>query len=286
MKISKTIYLPLLVLLGAFTACSPDSEEVSPSASLSQGAKTKPAAAAKESLTLSLSFSDNPVKVGSEVTVTAVVMPNPNEGVIRIQRAVDALGNYTTVALATDWLTVDEETVTTTDAMASYTYTPDAVGMFGFRSHYIPKGGSGYGATMSTADLEVIAACTGKLTFTGEAKATQLSGNLYRIEATYTLAACEDFTNLKLQGGNTAHTTYVEAIPIATAARETGNGNVVTTWEGINMTGGTTRTYKVIFDKELKSAGTHTVTGDWSVKGTDASGAPIEMHVAELTVTI
>jgi hypothetical protein len=52
------------------------------------------------------------------------------------------------------------------------------------------------------------------------------------------------------------------------------------------MMPGTTKTYKVVFEKELKTAGTHTVTGDWSVKGMDGNGALIEVNVDELTVTI
>lgn len=285
MKILKRTALHLFMLTGMLASCSPDSDEVTPSASSGQDAKGKPVATTKADLKLSLTFSNSPATVGAAVTVFAEVIPNPGEGTIRIQRAKDATGNYTTVSLAADWVTIEEESVTTTDNLADYTYTPDATGMYGFRAQYVPKGGSGYGAQMSTANLEVVQACTEKLSLMGEAKATLISGNLYSIEVIYTVAACENLEDLKLQGGITAHSAFGTTSPTTASIRETGKGNAVVTWEGINITGGATKTYKVTFEKELKTAGTHTVTGDWSVKGYDASGNIVEGHKEALTVT-
>jgi hypothetical protein len=211
----------------------------------------------------SVSFSpSSTVTAGTEVTVTA-----------SIASANDVVGGELRLELYNDvtlnWDQVAAVTCAAGDDAATYVFTPGAVGTLNFRAHYVPSGGSGFSQNMSlTAPLTVIEGdCNGDVSLTVDNVSASISGSNVTYTIDYTVKACVDVNNVKLQGGLTAGVTN----PSSTAGTITQkNKNYTCTWTIGNMTAGQSESYSVTFTKKM-SAGTTNIAGSWSAKGVLAS---------------
>jgi hypothetical protein len=254
----------MMLLASIITSCKNKADEVVPSVSNAVYSNARKDAEA----VMTLNFNPAIAIIGESASVSATIYPTPESGVIKIQRAKDASGQYTTADLAADW-----ETIFTGDArlgVISTTFLPTIVGDFGFRAHFVPKGGAGMGASFVKANVKVVEACKGlKLLKPEITKVIYLGQDNYQFTVTYKVKACGNFNSLKLQGGLTAISKINELSAGATVKLT--RLNHVISWEIGNMKDAE-KEFTVTFTKKLTGAGTHELTGDWSVKGFDAAG--------------
>ncbi|MHC2993599.1 hypothetical protein OB13_19200 [Pontibacter sp. HJ8] len=275
MKKFYTIATALLLVAGTFTSCTKDLDEVGPmSATETQDAKVKiQAGNVKQTPTVTLSFSESPVVVGTPVTITvAVGAPldggtTPTKGVLILQRAkISETGAYSAVATAGYWEDVKTTQIDKTGPGFTYTLTPDEIGQFGWRVKY-SGGGAGYEGVETAADLTVVAACQGATLSTSLVSATLLGDGMTEYKVAFHLSSCTAFSNVKLQGGISA--TIQGAV---TAVDEDGQAgsirynerNVVVNWSGLDVTNAYNKTFFVTFRKVAKAG--EELTGDWTAK--------------------
>lgn len=218
--------------------------------------------------TLAISFSANPVKAGTEITIS--VTTDADCGKITIERAVDANGNYTTSALAADWEEYASKDVVP-GVPTDFLYTPDTEGWYGFRAHFIPSScGGTFKSCFASGDLEVLPACDG-LSLEAELVSAELLGDgSHQFTVKYTVDACSDtYTNGKLQGGLTATALSLPPSPIYSDIKYT-NQNTVLTWLEPTFSG--KKEYLVVFKKILTGSAPYKLTGNWSFKAYDSNG--------------
>ena len=272
MTIKRLLPVSLILGLCIFSSCSKDMDEVNPaldaSATDAKKETQKPTDPGPADANLVFTV-PSPVMKDKETTVT-LTATSATSGEIRIERGMDDDGNYTTHEEATNWVIVTKQDVSVSNT-TSYKFTPDAAGLFGFRGKYIPKGGSGFLAKDQLLNMEVIEECPAT-TLTGivtrDITITNLAEGEHQFKATFTIKACSDITNAKLQGGLTAKVNFVgkiETSPETENIRET-NQNFVINWDNINLKRGETGVYTITFRKKVSGSGPHTLTGDWSLE--------------------
>ncbi|GAB3197443.1 hypothetical protein ABID22_003427 [Pontibacter aydingkolensis] len=133
--------------------------------------------------------------------------------------------------------------------------------------------------------------CTG-VSLDGAIVSTSSNGDLYTFTIAYTVNSCMILNGAKLQGGLTAGVIFDESTgtsPMASGVNTTGKvdkPNYVINWQLGDLTNGYNQAYYVTFSKQLKDAGVHTITGDWSVEGKDAEGNTVRVGFNELSYTV
>lgn len=264
----------LLMLAGTFTSCTKDLDEVGLNATSTDAAKVKAQAGnQKATPTVTLTFSESPVVVSTPVTITVTVGAPagggsaPTQGAMILQRAkLGEFGPYTSVATATYWEDVMTTQIQKTGLSFTHTYTPDAVGTFGWRVKYA-GGGSAFEGTETSADIEVVNPCTGATLSTSLVSATAVEGGLTEYKVAFKLSSCTAYSNVKLQGGISAtiegNVTAMSADGVA-GNIEYNNRNAVISWENLNVTDSYNNTFYVTFRKIAKAG--EELTGDWTAK--------------------
>lgn len=266
-------------------------DEINPSLNKSVSADARPENPGPTEATLTLTFNPSPVYVNEMATINVSIHEKPTEGEMQILMAVDEMGNHTTAALATDWEAVVKQTVPSTGQI-SYDFMSTTAGMYGFKAKYVPKGGSGFLAKDVTGDIEVIRNCTGMSLAGSITSVNDLGNNMYQFTVAYTVESCSDVLGAKLQGGLTAGVIFNEntgTSPMASEVKTTGKDdkpNYVINWQLGDISNTFQQTYYITFTKELSGAGEHTITGDWSVKGTDADGNEVVAEFEALNYTL
>ncbi|WP_026236349.1 hypothetical protein [Pontibacter roseus] len=273
MKKFYTIATALLLVAGSFTSCTKDLDEVGLNASATEAAKINAQASKKATPSLSLSFSESPVVVGTPVTIMySVGAPAdggaaPTKGTLILQRAkLSETGAYTDVATAAYWEDVVTTQVQKTGTSFTHTYTPDATGTFGWRVKYA-GGGQDFEGTESAADIVVVNPCTGATLSTSLVSATPVEGGLTEYKVALKLSSCAAYANVKLQGGISA--TLEGSVSAVSANGVAGqidynNRNAVISWKNLNVTDSYSNTFYVTFRKYAKAG--EGLTGDWTAK--------------------
>lgn len=263
MKKLYTITTALLMLAGTFTSCTKDLDEVGLNASSIDAAKKEVSATNGNGnkpveTGMTLSFSETTPTVGSTVTIEVKFSTLPIGGELRIEEVLGYNEKNEPI--------IGERLATYIPGQGPFTaqITKNVAGKYEYRSHYIPKGGSGFSEAKAYNTVEFInSECSESLT-AKVTNATPLGNNNYTIEVTFTLNTCETYSNVKVQGGLTAHVSNINTD--ATLSHEVGQGNQIRYWEEASLAAGT-HTYTVTFNKEMK--GSDFVTGDWSAKSGD-----------------
>lgn len=223
----------------------------------------------------------SPVMKGTETTVM-LTATSATSGEIRIERAMDDDGNYTTHEKATKWEIVAQQDVSVSNT-TSYKFTPGEAGSFGFKGKYIPKGGSGFLAKEKPVNMEVIEECA-STTLTGRVErdinVTNLNDGEYQFKATFTIKACEKISGAKLQGGLTAEGDFIGEISVQPSPYNINPNkqNYVVSWSNIEIDEKDTKTFTITFKKKMSGIGTHKMTGDWTLKASDGTelATPVE----------
>ena len=296
MKIKRLLPASLVIAMCIFSSCSKDMEEVNPNldGTATVDAKNdnlKPTTKGPTEAVITLTV-PTPVLVDNQTTII-VSIADAASGELRLERGTDDYGNYTSTQDATKWEIVAKQDVEASKTI-NHTFTPDKTGTFGFRAKYVPKGGSGYLAKDVFKDMVVYEECVGMMMLNGSVTSvSNLGNNMYQFTVAYNVKSCSDVFDAKLQGGLTAGVNFNESTgtsPMATGVEERGKRdekpNYVINWMLGNLTNGYNQTFTVTFTKELKGAGEHTITGDWSVKGKDAAGNEVVAELAAQTFTV
>jgi hypothetical protein len=277
-----------LCLLGMFSSCTKDTLETSTSTSSKSlesvlgaggrgGAETQPSTpgGGNDKVTPSLTITydpaigikDQPVKVTGSFDGTTAI---PQCGKLQLEQLVN-----------NSWVSVGTQVdVTATVNTIEHTFTPTVVGddVYSFRVHYVASGqGCDFNQVMSDAyALDVINPCLPLNLVVADVKGNQQgSSNWYDFEVTYRVTSCPSYTGAKLQGGLTAVTgfdetdlTSTDVTAVGTERKNTHNNNHIIQWN-FEIGADYDHTFTVKFTKELKTAGTHQITGDWSVEATN-----------------
>jgi hypothetical protein len=231
------------------------------------GGNTKVTPALTITYNPTIGIKDQPVTVTGTFDGTTAI---PQCGKFQLQQLVN--GAWVAVGTQVD--------VTPTNDEITYTFTPTVVGptAYSFRLHYIASGqGCDFNQVMSEPyTLEVVNPCLPLNLVIAEVKGTQQAGtNMYDFEVTYRVTSCPSYTGAKLQGGLTAVTGFdgsdlssSDAAAIGQERKNTNNDNHIIQWN-FEMGANYNHWFKVKFTKELKTAGTHQITGNWSVEATN-----------------
>jgi hypothetical protein len=223
---------------------------------------------AKISPEIETAFSQDPAFLNEKVVLTvSTIAPC---GKIAVERAVDINGKYTTAEAAVNWVKYDIQKDIVAGQPVTYDFTPDALGIFGFRAHYISAGCKGYSNEFLLTNITVIKRCTGLSLDAKLVGSNHLGDGLYRFTVEYKVNTCgETYTMGKLQGGLTAIASLQSTIPVNPTIKNT-NKNTVITFREDAVKG--EKVYTVIFEKKLTGLAPFELTGDWSFEGTDAAG--------------
>lgn len=215
----------------------------------------------------------NPTFVGEEITVTGTVYADC--GKVRLQ---EWLQDPST--LIWGWAPGVEDGSGFIDVTSSpFVITKIFIGELGthtFRLQYIGSGaGCEYGTSFSPS-LDVVVnqvECEGRLSIAPELVKEEVLGNgNYRFTVQYHVKACEDFTNVKTQGGLIAGCTNVVTDGLMKITKQ----NTIINWTEPTMPASTNKTYQVIYERKFKGAGvTYDITGAWSAKGWDVNGIEV-----------
>jgi len=274
---SKRIFALILVLAaGTFLAACESSTSNSNGPGIQPSVQPPQNGPIATTTTVSFSPSAN-VTVGTPVTVTAATTPASGtitSGTLSIAIAVDSFGNYTSSANAVNWVTLNSAT----GASCNTQFVPTAAGSYGFRAHYVPQGSGFHESKSPGTDLVVIeVACSGSARLTAELSSAS-SENPYTFTVTYRVHACQELSNVKLQGGLVAGVQNVSgASSLSTAVLDTKNTkqNAILSWKIPYMADGQEETFSVTYTKKITSFPA-TITGAWSLK--DANGNLLDSY--------
>lgn len=296
------------MLAGTFTSCTKDLDDVGLNASSIDAAKVKAQAGngtpnnnaggqgnQKATPTLSLTFSESPVVVGTPVTITVTVGAPagggslPTQGTMNLQRAkLGENGPYTDAASATYWEDVVTTQIQKTGLSFNHTYTPDAVGTFGWRVRYT-GGGSAFEGTETAADIVVVARCA-NTELTGQLINTVVNTDYTLYTVRYSFNACINIKGAKIQGGLTAFTEFVSATDkngntaeIRKTAKGNNESNSNISWQLGDIASNYSNSFTITF-KNFKKNQEGEITGDWSVEGTNDAGEKVEFLAAPISV--
>jgi hypothetical protein len=101
-----------------------------------------------------------------------------------------------------------------------------------------------------------------------------LGGGEYLFTAKYVVKACEDFTNVKTQGGLVAGAYGMTYDPAPSNVKST-KQNTIINWIN-DFAEGETKVYTVTYKLKLKKSCTeYPVTGAWSAKGKDVDNLEV-----------
>lgn len=258
--------LALMVAGGIFWSCQKD--EIVNDELMLKAAPVKPTP------TLTISYAPAPGMVGEDVVVSALVsyMDAPLEcGQVQLFRAVDGDGNpVPSNTVGVIWENVWGQPK---DAPGgTFTTTYSAAGLYGWKAQYESSGpGCVYenltGNDAITLDIVVVDGCTDPLTITPFlVNAASSDGKLFTFTTKWVVKACEDFTNLKTQGGLAAGSEVKSTTPTASNIKNT-KQNVIINWVQPVVAAGDEFVYEVVFTRSLKNTcTTYDITGAWSAK--------------------
>lgn len=220
-----------------------------------------------------ISYSEDEICLGEEVTITFDNGYNNNCGNIQLQMSTDGGETWVQVAAGSP-----------VNGVLEYNYTPSNEGYYLFRGRWTATGAgcSSTGSNISFAQsltlfpLSVISDCC-ELGFTGEALSCDASR-----EAVYTFTADEALNYIKIQGGLTNFTGENAVIEVSggdlSVSQWTpgGSSNRVIRLEG-SVDACETVTIRILWNS---SNGDEIITGSWSVK--DAEGIEIAPEIEGL----
>ena len=264
-----SIFAALALIGGLLYSCSKTDSGISPIGD-NGDLKAKP-------LTPLMTVSYDPLLAiaGQDFDLTLSVSSNSvlvTCGYFEIFKKVDADGNWVSELdpLGIGWVKITNPH----DLMASpatYTLNFPTKGLYGIRVFYQSEGGCTYGnITGNTFTMDIAVGtvdCSDRLTITPFFVSGPDADNVFVTK--WKIKACESFTNVKTQGGLTANCTVVGTIPQASNVTYVGKGkNPIINWIEPAFGPGV-KEYVISFTKTLKGESDYTLTGAWSVVGTD-----------------
>lgn len=259
-------------------------------------------APAKPAPTMTMSIDPAPALVGEDIAITVGVEyeGNPvNCGTLRLQKATDGNGNpVPTTYSAITW--VEEVSFDAPGGVYVMVGGYGSPGLYGWRLFYQSTGpGCSYenltGDNQALKmDVQVVEGnCAEPLTITPYlVKVSSEDGIVFTFETKWVVKACEEFTNLKTQGGLVAKAKVISTSPAASNIKVT-KQNTIINWIEPAVHPGDEFEYIAVYELTLKNVCTeYPITGDWSAKAWwevtktvddfDAEGNPIGSH--EVTV--
>lgn len=239
---------------------------------------------------ITITLNPNPVNQGSNYTVTGnVVFPiEVTTGKVVLERAVKLDNNgdwvFTSVEEATDWVMFKEEEITAPETSHTIVKTATATevpGLYGFRVHFIPSGGTGVKQGKSTeVNLEVKRVCiVNAFTVTPEkTEAVNNGDGTYTFTIAFTLASPVDVNGIKFQGGATSGGQFKhEMVSFGnTVLVHENNQNTVLKWEG-DLKACTPQKVTFSYKRKFSCPATDAVvSGEWTAKvGEVLYGVPV-----------
>ena len=226
------------------------------------------------STTSSVTFSQNPVQQGSPVTVSASVSPTVTDtGDLRLEQYFVA---GLPASCATPGGSYSQVASTSVVPISTVGISGDtsAVGSFGFRTHFVPAGGSAFHESKSPCtDLVVLPSvgCTGFLIAATQSAGTNLpvAGQKWTGAFTITVSNCTELVvpTVTAQGGTSAWTamdSYWSDEGSAGIRKSTGGGNKVLLW--------------TIGDMAAQEVGNLIVNLEGQIKAGTASGTVLNIN--------
>ena len=261
-----------MILAGGLILWSCTKEEAVPTAQ--KGTMDLKGAPGTPTPTLTLSYAPAPGIVGQDVTIKAWVTylgVDLTCGHVQLFYAVDAVGNPCPVASVVSWVNPWGQPKAAPGGTYTTSYT--AAGYYGWRAQYESSGpGCDYqnltGNDAVTLDIQIVENdCTEPLTITPFlVSASSDDGKLFKFTTKWVVKACEDFTDLKTQGGLTAGSVVLSTEPLASTIRST-KQNVIINWKEPVVESGDEFVYVVVFTRALKNTCyEYDITGAWSAK--------------------